>query len=78
MAITGVQIRMARAALGWGVRDLACRAQVSPSTIARIENGSGSLTETLEKLKTTLEAGGVEFIPANGLGPGVCLKQPTD
>ena len=44
--ITPAQIRMARAALGWGVRELAERARLSPNTISRIENGAGALTES--------------------------------
>lgn len=75
MAITGVQIRMARAALGWGVRDLADRAGVNFNTVSRIERGGGSLTDTLEKLRRTLEGAGVVFIEENGGGPGVRLKE---
>jgi transcriptional regulator with XRE-family HTH domain len=37
--INGAQIRLARAVLRWGVRDLAREAQVSPATITRIEKG---------------------------------------
>jgi len=65
---------MARAALAWKVRDLAFRAGVNPSTVSRIENGSGSLTDTLARLRAVLEANGIVFIPPNGLGPGVRLR----
>ena len=64
-------MRMARAALGWGVRDLAERAGVTANTISRYENGADALGETLAKIQRALEAGGVEF--TNGDAPGVRL-----
>ena len=67
---------MARAALGWGVRELAERARLSPNTVSRIENGARALAETLQLMQETLEKAGVEFIPADEIkGPGVRLKQ---
>ena len=35
--LTPIQIRMARAALGWGVRDLAKKAGLAPNTVSRFE-----------------------------------------
>ena len=64
---------MARAALGWGVRDLAERAGVTANTISRYENGADALGETLAKIQRALEAGGIEF--TNGDMPGVRLKR---
>ncbi|WP_448208577.1 helix-turn-helix domain-containing protein [Azospirillum sp. sgz302134] len=80
--ITGDQIRMARAALQWGVRELAKAAGVTPNTVSRIESGGDALAGTLGKLRSALESAGVEFIPAghyqgNG-GPGVRMKAPQD
>lgn len=72
--IKGVQIRMARSGLGWGVRELAAKAHVTPNTISRIEGGANAKTDTLERIVRALETGGVEFIPANGGGPGVRLR----
>ena len=66
------QVRMARAALGWGVRVLAEKAGITANTISRYENGADALGETLAKIQRALEAGGVEFI--NGDAPGVRLK----
>ena len=43
--VTGAQIRMARAALRWGVRDLAKKAEVNANTITRIENGADALAD---------------------------------
>nr|WP_197730858.1 helix-turn-helix transcriptional regulator [Rhizobium leguminosarum] len=56
-----VQCKMARAALGWGVRDLAKEAGVSPDTISRLERGEEILPRTLTAIRTTLESAGVEF-----------------
>lgn len=69
---------MARAALRIGVRDLAKMAGMSPMTITRFENGrSGGYASTLQKIQAALEAAGIEFIPENGGGPGVRLRDRT-
>ena len=65
---------MARAALSWGVRDLAAAAKVSPDTVARLERGEALHPRTLDAIRAALEAAGVEFIPENGGGVGVRLK----
>jgi transcriptional regulator with XRE-family HTH domain len=70
-----VQSRMARAALGWGVRELAAAAKVSPDTIARLERGESLYPRTVDAIRAALEAAGVEFIAENGGGPGVRLKK---
>ena len=75
MAITGAQIRMARAALQWGVRDLAEKAQVSPTTVTAVEGGKDARAATLAVLELALTAAGVEFIDENGGGPGVRLAK---
>ena len=69
-----VQSRMARAALSWGVRDLAAAAKVSPDTVARLERGETLYPRTIEAMRAAFEAAGVEFIPENGGGVGVRLK----
>ena len=73
--ITRDQVRMARAALGWGVRELAAKAGVSANTVSRYENGADALGGTLLKIKRVLEQGGIIFIDENGGGPGVRLKK---
>lgn len=70
-----VQIRMARAALGWGVRVLAEKAGITANTVTRIENGADAKHSTLDAMRKALEDGGVEFIAENGGGPGVRLKK---
>jgi transcriptional regulator with XRE-family HTH domain len=72
-----VQCKMARVALGWGVRELAKAAQVSTQTVARLEKGDQLKPSTIDHLRSVLEAAGVEFIPENGGGAGVRLTQKT-
>jgi len=67
---------MARAALGWGVRDLASRAGVAANTVSRFENGMGTNLTTLKQIQIALEEAGIVFIPGEGgAGPGVRLKK---
>jgi transcriptional regulator with XRE-family HTH domain len=73
VAIVPVQSWMARMALGWGVRDLACAAEVSPPTVRRFERGESLRVVTVEMIQRALENAGVIFIDANGGGPGVRL-----
>lgn len=70
-----VQCKMARVAIGWGVRELAAAANVSPNTIARLERGEELKASTIEAIRSALEAAGVEFIPENGGGAGVRLRK---
>ena len=71
----GVQLKMARAALGLGVREVAEMSGVSAFTIVRIEAGESVKESTLEKVQAALEAAGVLFVAENGEGPGVRLKK---
>ena len=71
-----IQMRMARAALGWGVRDLAAKAGVTANTVTRIENGADAKASTLEAIRRALESAGVEF--TNGDAPGVKLRKRLD
>ena len=73
--MTPIQCKMARVAVGWGVRDLALAAKVSPDTIARLERGEALQARTLAAIRAALEAAGVEFIAENGGGPGVRLRK---
>jgi len=66
---------MARAAAGWGVRDLAKKAGVTANTVTRIENGADAKQSTMDRLQHALEAAGIEFIQENGGGPGVRLRK---
>ena len=66
---------MARAALGLGVRELADAAQVSASTVSRMEGGEELKPRTVTALQQALEAAGVIFIDENGEGPGGRLRK---
>lgn len=73
--MNAAQCRMARAALQLGVRDLADAAQVSPTTITKLERGDGDpQRRTVEAIRSALESAGVIFIEENGGGPGVRLR----
>lgn len=67
MTFTAQQCRMARAALGIGVRELATDADISPNTVARLERGETLHRRTLAHVQATLEAKGIVFISP---GPG--------
>ena len=73
MIFTLLQCRMARAALGWGVRELAAAAKVSTDTVARFERGDELKERTIDALQRALEAAGIEF--TNGDQPGVRLTK---
>jgi transcriptional regulator with XRE-family HTH domain len=65
---------MARAALGWTVRQVAERAGVSHDTIVRLEGGQELKLSTLNKVREMFEAEGIEF--TNGNEPGLKIKSP--
>ena len=73
MILLPIQCRMARAALGLGVRELAAAAKVSIDTVARFERGDELKERTIDALQRALEAAGVEF--TNGDQPGVRLTR---
>jgi transcriptional regulator with XRE-family HTH domain len=73
MILLPVQCRMARAAVGLGIRELAAAAKVSVDTVARFERGEELKERTIEALQRALEAAGVEF--TNGDQPGVRLTE---
>jgi transcriptional regulator with XRE-family HTH domain len=68
------QFRAARALLGWSRSELAARAGLSLPTVQRVETEGGAKVsnEARQKLRSTLEAAGVEF--TNGNAPGVRLR----
>lgn len=75
--LTSEQVRAARALLQWDQKRLAKESKVSLATIKRLEPLSGPLKAnevTVDALRRSLEEAGVEFIPANGGGPGVRLS----
>jgi transcriptional regulator with XRE-family HTH domain len=71
MVFLPVQSRMARAGLGWGIRELARAAKVSVDTVVRFERGEELKERTVEALQRAFEAAGLEFM--NGDRPGLRL-----
>ena len=65
---------MARAALSWSTAELAKAAGVGLNTVNRFEAGQDARLSSVEKIKVALEAAGVEFIPENGGGAGVRMR----
>jgi transcriptional regulator with XRE-family HTH domain len=72
--MTSDQLRMARAAAKFSVRELAAAASVSPNTVTRIEAGGKANASTIAAIQRVLEAAGIVFIAENGGGPGVRLR----
>jgi transcriptional regulator with XRE-family HTH domain len=79
MAITRIQMRLGRVALGWSQQDLADKALVAVNAVARRERGKTDIrVSTLEKIEQALIKGGVIFLAAtDGLGEGVRLRKPS-
>lgn len=74
--ITSEQCRAGRALVNWSQQQLADAARVGVVTVRQFEvGGSEPRNATLDVIQRALEAAGVEFIPANGGGPGVRLKK---
>ena len=61
MITTSTHIRAARAALGWGVRDLAALTGTGIKSISRFENGADVRKSTVDKWQLALEAAGIVF-----------------
>jgi len=75
-ALTSAQIRAARSLIRWSADDLARESSLSVATIRRAELADGETSMTAANnhaVRRALEAAGVEFIDANGGGPGVRL-----
>jgi transcriptional regulator with XRE-family HTH domain len=70
-----VQLRMARAAIGWTVRDLERRCGVSKNTISKYEAGGQIMSDALQRMEQAFKAEGVLLLePEGDLGPGVRLR----
>jgi len=68
--VSGVQVRAARALLGWTIVDLAKAAQVSINTIKRLEDRENENTQRAtcnERIRLTFEAAGVVFFDRTGV-----------
>lgn len=74
--INAKQCKMARAATGLSVRELAKSAGVAVDTISRIEAGEQLQPRTAQAIQSALEAAGITFINAGDVaqGQGVTLR----
>nr|WP_075632778.1 helix-turn-helix transcriptional regulator [Xaviernesmea rhizosphaerae] len=72
------QCRMARAALGMKIAELAELANVSTNTVVRFERGEELKSATVRSIKGALQRAGISFIPENGGGAGVRFSMPTN
>ncbi len=73
-------IRIGRALLRWSADELAEACALGVNTIRRAELTESQTSLTVANdlaVRRALETAGVEFIDANGGGPGVRLKQPA-
>ena len=71
-----VHLRMARAALGWTLKELAERAQVNLNTISRYEAGYEILTGTMQKIEDVLRKEGVTFLDEDSeFGPSIRIRK---
>lgn len=67
--LTPAQCRAARALLNWSQPNLAKRCGMHVQTISAFESETGTPTRrTLTKITDTLEQGGIEFLPNDGVG----------
>lgn len=76
--MTPSQLRMARAAVRLGVRELAGLAGVTPATVTRFETEKGGINmKSATSLQSALESLGVVFVAKNGGPAGVRFVDPT-
>ena len=74
--ICGVQIRGARAVLGWSSEEAAAKLNISRQTLHRLETYDdvpSTRSLILRNIRQTFEDAGVEFIGNPNDGPGVRL-----
>ena len=73
------QIKAARAFLGWSQDELAEYSCVSLPTIKRLEAADGLVggrVTTVQNIRLSFEASGIEFLSARGGGRGVVFREP--
>ena len=75
--LTSAQIRAARALIRWSAQELADASAVGVTTIRRAELTASETKLTRvndQAIRRVLEEAGIEFIDAEGGGPGVRLR----
>lgn len=79
--LTSEQVRAARALLRWEQKDLAEASKVSLPTIRRLEVLPGPLgaqPRTIDAIREAFERAGISFVPSNGEGEGVRMREPFE
>lgn len=77
--VTGAQVRAARGALGWSVRELSEQARVSVATINRFESAARAGTprhRSVAALQRVLARRGIRFFESDG-APAIAMAEPT-
>lgn len=76
--VTSAQLRAARGLLNMSVAELVSRTKLAVNTVRKAEDPrAGAVTPANSRLlRSTLEAAGVVFIPADEMGAGVRLADP--
>jgi len=75
---TGKQLRAARNALRWSIESLSDRSGISVRTIIRYEDVDdvpATRNKNLDRLISTLESAGIEFIGSPDDGPGIRIHK---
>ena len=65
------QCKMARAALGWSLDDLAGTSKVSRMTVVRFERGDSVQPQSVQAMRRAFEDKGVQFLDGGKLSGGV-------
>lgn len=73
-ALTGIECRMARAAFGWTMRELAHAAGVSRFTVIRLEAGTAIGESSAVKLRKAFEVAGAQFAMTSEGGGRVAVS----
>lgn len=73
--MNGIQCKLARIALGWGVRELAATAKVSTQTISRFEGGDELRISTVTRIVSTFENAGIKFLEEGESGFGIWVNR---
>lgn len=77
--ITPDQCRAARAMLNWSQTKFASKASIARATLAEFESGKRvPILNNLNSIQNTFVQEGIEFIPENGGGAGVRLRNSNN
>lgn len=63
--ITATQSKMARAALGWSIMELAEHAGIGKNTALRFEKNGNTTTDTIRAMEVVFKSAGITFPDAN-------------